>query len=143
MKSSARPRPWIGVNTQVKFHTVARVTKIAKTSGGSGGGGGGGGGSVGGGSWAAVEHYYLGLMNCTRTGGHSVLLGLDGLGKPVPFQLDTLVFNRKIQDVVFKTPVRPTRGKFTLSDAPGLGLELDEDELKKRMVPWESSAARG
>jgi uncharacterized protein YkwD len=28
-----------------------------------------GGGAVGGGSWAAVETYYLGLMNCTRTGG--------------------------------------------------------------------------
>jgi uncharacterized protein YkwD len=30
---------------------------------------GGGGGAVGGGSWASVERYYLGLMNCTRTGG--------------------------------------------------------------------------
>ena len=30
---------------------------------------GGGGGAVGGGSWVAVETYYLGLMNCTRTGG--------------------------------------------------------------------------
>jgi hypothetical protein len=28
-----------------------------------------GGGSVGAGGWAAVETYYLGLMNCTRTGG--------------------------------------------------------------------------
>ena len=28
-----------------------------------------GGGTVGGGSWAAVESWYLGLMNCTRTGG--------------------------------------------------------------------------
>jgi uncharacterized protein YkwD len=28
-----------------------------------------GGTAVGGGSWAAVETYYLGLMNCTRTGG--------------------------------------------------------------------------
>jgi uncharacterized protein YkwD len=28
-----------------------------------------GGGSVGSGSWAAVERYYLKLMNCTRTGG--------------------------------------------------------------------------
>jgi uncharacterized protein YkwD len=27
------------------------------------------GAAVGGGSWAAVETYYLGLMNCTRTGG--------------------------------------------------------------------------
>jgi uncharacterized protein YkwD len=30
---------------------------------------GGGGGTVGGGSWGAVERYYLRLMNCTRTGG--------------------------------------------------------------------------
>ncbi|MEO8437891.1 MAG: Ig-like domain-containing protein, partial [Chloroflexota bacterium] len=29
----------------------------------------GGGTAVGGGSWGAVETYYLGLMNCTRTGG--------------------------------------------------------------------------
>ena len=28
-----------------------------------------GGSAVGGGSWGAVETYYLGLMNCTRTGG--------------------------------------------------------------------------
>ena len=42
----------------------------ASSSGSSGGSSGGsGGGSVGGGSWAAVERYYLGLMNCTRTGG--------------------------------------------------------------------------
>jgi uncharacterized protein YkwD len=32
-------------------------------------GGGSGGGSVGGGSWGAVEVYYMKLMNCTRTGG--------------------------------------------------------------------------
>jgi uncharacterized protein YkwD len=30
---------------------------------------GGGGGSVGAATWAAVEAYYLTLMNCTRTGG--------------------------------------------------------------------------
>jgi uncharacterized protein YkwD len=45
------------------------------SSGGSGGSSGGSGGSigsggaVGGGSWGAVETYYLNLMNCTRTGG--------------------------------------------------------------------------
>jgi uncharacterized protein YkwD len=41
----------------------------ARTSGTVGTSGGSGGGSVGGGSWAAVETYYLRLMNCTRTGG--------------------------------------------------------------------------
>jgi len=47
---------------------------------------------------------------------------------------------RQVQDVVFRTPVRPTNGKFVLSDAPGLGLELDETELRKRTIPWTSSA---
>ena len=44
----------------------------------------------------------------------------------------------EVQDVVFRTPVRPVKGKFALSDAPGLGLELDETELKKRTIPWTS-----
>ena len=43
---------------------------------------------------------------------------------------------------MFKTPVRPVNGKFVLSDAPGLGLEVDEAQLGKRTVPWSSSAAR-
>src|SRR5882724_9576491 len=47
-----------------------------------------------------------------------------------------------VQDVVFRTPVRPVKGKFVLTDAPGLGLELDEAELSKRSVPWASSARR-
>jgi len=49
----------------------------------------------------------------------------------------------EVQDVVFKTPVRPKHGRFTLSDAPVLGLELDEGELQKRVIPWRSSAASG
>ena len=60
----------LGVDTQAAFHTVAKVTHITRPSTGGGGGStGGGGGSVGSGSWGAVERYYLGLMNCTRTGG--------------------------------------------------------------------------
>ncbi|MGH7332647.1 MAG: hypothetical protein ACREKS_07860 [Candidatus Rokuibacteriota bacterium] len=42
---------------------------------------------------------------------------------------------------MFTTPVRPVRGKFVLSEAPGLGLELEETELQERMIPWRSSAA--
>lgn len=47
------------------FTTVPKpaVKSVPKTSGG------GSGGSVGAGTWAAVETYYLNLMNCTRTGG--------------------------------------------------------------------------
>ena len=52
---------------------AARSTFRTSTAGGGRAASGGsaitGGGAVGGGSWAAVETYYLGLMNCTRTGG--------------------------------------------------------------------------
>jgi L-alanine-DL-glutamate epimerase-like enolase superfamily enzyme len=40
------------------------------------------------------------------------------------------------QNVVFARPVRPENGKFVLTDAPGLGLELIADELEKRMIVW-------
>jgi L-alanine-DL-glutamate epimerase-like enolase superfamily enzyme len=50
---------------------------------------------------------------------------------------------RDVQDVVFKTPVRPVNGKFVLSDAPGLGLEIDDSQLDRRMIRWTSSAAGG
>ena len=50
---------------------------------------------------------------------------------------------REVQDAVFRTPVRPVQGKFVLSDAPGLGLELDEQALRQRMIPWTSSSASG
>ncbi|HKC99465.1 MAG TPA: mandelate racemase/muconate lactonizing enzyme family protein [Methylomirabilota bacterium] len=46
----------------------------------------------------------------------------------------------QVQDVVFRTPVRPVKGKFVLGDSPGLGLELDEAELAKRAIHWTSSA---
>ena len=54
----------------VRFRVEPKPAPPApRTSGSSGRSSGGGGGSVGGGSWAAVETYYLRLMNCTRTGG--------------------------------------------------------------------------
>lgn len=40
------------------------------------------------------------------------------------------------QDVVFAEPLRPEGGRFRLSDRPGLGLELREEELQRRLVPW-------
>src|SRR4029078_9823706 len=46
----------------------------------------------------------------------------------------------QVQDVVFRTPVRPVNGKFVLSDAPGLGLEIDEAQLEKSWTCWRSSA---
>jgi uncharacterized protein YkwD len=67
VKASARSADGaaLGATAQAAFHTVARVTRITRTSPISSGGGG----SVGSGSWGAVERYYLKLMNCTRTGG--------------------------------------------------------------------------
>jgi L-alanine-DL-glutamate epimerase-like enolase superfamily enzyme len=41
-----------------------------------------------------------------------------------------------VQDVIFSRPVTPVRGKFILTDVPGLGLEIVEAELQKRMVPY-------
>ena len=63
----------LGVPTKATFRVAKKpapatqATQTRTTTNGSGGGGGGG--AVGGGSWAAVERYYLRLMNCTRTGG--------------------------------------------------------------------------
>jgi L-alanine-DL-glutamate epimerase-like enolase superfamily enzyme len=37
--------------------------------------------------------------------------------------------------VVFENPPFPADGLFPLSDAPGLGLRLNEAELAKRIVP--------
>jgi len=73
--TTARSRDGASLGTAAKgaFRTVpkpaARTAGARSTGGSTGGGGGGGGGAVGGGSWASVETYYLGLMNCTRTGG--------------------------------------------------------------------------
>ena len=43
-----------------------------------------------------------------------------------------------VQDIVFAHPVRPVEGKFTLTDRPGLGLEIVASELEARRLPWRS-----
>jgi hypothetical protein len=35
---------------------------------------------------------------------------------------------------VFETPLRPVRAKSVFSDAPGLRLKLDDEELRKRVI---------
>ncbi len=58
------------VHTKPVYHAPAKAPATTHHASGSGSGSGStGGGAVGGGSWGAVERYYLGLMNCTRTGG--------------------------------------------------------------------------
>jgi uncharacterized protein YkwD len=56
-----------------------------------------GGTSVGGGSWGAVETYYLRLMNCTRTGGWVTSSGAcssPGGRDVAPLQLDGSISDR-------------------------------------------------
>jgi uncharacterized protein YkwD len=57
------------VNLTTKAIPKTTTTRISTSSGGGSGSGSGSGSAVGGGSWGAVETYYLRLMNCTRTGG--------------------------------------------------------------------------
>ena len=64
----------VGTPLNKKTSATFRVERKPPPPAPRGGGGGGSvgisrGGSGGGGSYAAVERYYLGLMNCTRTGG--------------------------------------------------------------------------
>lgn len=55
--------------TSATFTTAPRATSGSTTRKPGGGTTGGGSTSIGGSTWAAVEAYYLKLMNCTRTGG--------------------------------------------------------------------------
>ena len=59
----------LGAAAKGTFTIAPKPVATTRTISAGSGGGSGGGGSVGGGSWAAVERYYLNLMNCTRTGG--------------------------------------------------------------------------
>ena len=60
----------LGADVQAAFRTeLKNVPTPAKPAPAASGGSSSGGTSTGSGSWGAVERYYLGLMNCTRTGG--------------------------------------------------------------------------
>ncbi len=73
--ATSRAGAVLGKKSDGTFETVVKPKPKPKpkprTGDGGGGddGGDGGGGGAGSGSWGAVERYYLGLMNCTRTGG--------------------------------------------------------------------------
>jgi uncharacterized protein YkwD len=75
MRVTANAQDTTGVQLSTDSRATFRTAKTSVPPGSdtsSGGGSRGGlitGGAVGGGNWAAVETYYLGLMNCTRTGG--------------------------------------------------------------------------
>ncbi len=73
----------VGKSAPAKVATSARTTSAGGSTGGS---------AVGGGSWGAVEVYYLGLMNCTRTGGWVTATGAcssPGGRNVAPLRLDS------------------------------------------------------
>ena len=57
------------------------------------------------------------------------------LGKPVE-----LADGWERADAVFKNPSRPVNGRFELPTLPGLGMEFDQAEMKKRSIPVTRSA---
>ncbi len=74
------------------FQTAKQPAQATTTERSRSSGGATGGGAVGGGSWAAVETYYLGLMNCTRTGGWVTSTGAcssPGGRNVAPLKLDS------------------------------------------------------
>ena len=86
----------INKETTAKFRVERKPPSAAQSSGG-GSIGISSGGSGGGGSWAAVERYYLGLMNCTRTGGWVTSSGScssPGGRNVAPLRLDAGISSR-------------------------------------------------
>ena len=86
----------INEKTTAKFRVERKPPPPASASGG-GSISISSGGSGGGGSWAAVERYYLGLMNCTRTGGWVTSSGScssPGGRNVAPLRLDSGISNR-------------------------------------------------
>lgn len=78
--------------SSVTFTTVAKPVPRPVSSSGGGGTG------VGGGSWAAVETYYLGLLNCTRQGGWVTSTG--ACSSPGGSGLNALILSQGISDYV-------------------------------------------
>jgi uncharacterized protein YkwD len=87
----------INKKTTAKFRVERKPPPAAPRSSGGGSISISGGGSGGGGSWAAVERYYLGLMNCTRTGGWVTSSGScssPGGRNVAPLRLDSGISSR-------------------------------------------------
>jgi hypothetical protein len=91
------------IGTPINKKTIAtfRVERKPPPAGSRSSGGGSvsisSGSSGGGGSWAAVERYYLGLMNCTRTGGWVTSSGAcssPGGRNVAPLRLDSGISSR-------------------------------------------------
>jgi uncharacterized protein YkwD len=82
---------------------------------------GGGGSAVGGGSWAAVETYYLRLMNCTRTGGWVTSTGAcssPGGRNVAPLKLDSGISSKVSRPYAKKLAVNNECSHF-IGGTPG------------------------
>ena len=64
VKKPAPPKPVVAASAATRARTGSTTSRPA-----AGAAAPAPGAAVGGGSWASVERYYLGLLNCTRTGG--------------------------------------------------------------------------
>jgi uncharacterized protein YkwD len=98
------------------FTTALRTASTTTTTSS-----GGGGSAVGGGSWAAVETYYLGLMNCTRTGGWVTSSGAcssPGGRNVAPLKLDAGISSKVSRPYAKKLAVGGTCSHF-LDGNPG------------------------
>ncbi len=106
----------LGRSVRAIFRTVARpraapvARRTPKTTTVSTGGGAG---AVGGGSWGAVENYYLRLMNCTRTGG--LVTSSGGCSSPGGRAVAPLMLDSRISVLVARPYARQlaTRGACT------------------------------
>ncbi len=64
-------------------------------------------------------------------------------GSAAGFMCEYLMYPNTVwRDVLFKEPLKPVNGYLTLSDKPGLGVELADLESLKRKFPYNPSARR-
>jgi uncharacterized protein YkwD len=95
-------------------HKAPAPTTVSRT-------GSSGGGAVGGGSWGAVETYYLKLMNCTRTGGWVTSTGAcssPGGRNVAPLRLDAGISSRVSRPYAKKLAVNNLCSHF-IGGTPG------------------------
>jgi uncharacterized protein YkwD len=92
VKRPAAPRPVAAAATNADARTGTGSAVTARPAAPAPGA------AVGGGSWASVERYYLGLLNCTRTGGWVAANG--ACTSPGGREVAALAFDAGISDTV-------------------------------------------
>jgi uncharacterized protein YkwD len=107
----------VNATIHVKAKAVAAAAKSTSSSSSSGSSGG----AVGGGSWGAVEVYYLKLMNCTRTGGWVTSTGScssPGGRSVAPLKLDSGISSKVSRPYAKKLAVNNQCSHF-IGGTPG------------------------